>query len=351
MSDTFLISRADLNPIFGGNPRVLQQFEELQRKVAEHEDSIGANVAATAAQADASYVTLSPNAELTNEFVFQVGNGLSLDAADGVVTLTMQAPVVTGGFNVQMTAQGDSTLVLPLTGVLATQQWVTAQGFSSGSAAWGSITGTLSAQTDLNSALSGKQATLVSGTNIKTVNGSSLLGSGDLSVTPGSVVLASHAFTGSESSWDSGTLPTGYSMLEIEIYGRTAKATALDDSKLTFNGDNAGTNYPYVRVSKAGSSSPTGTSSTGAAAMLVALQGSTVANVYGHFILKVPNHEDTNGYKVGSSEESYNDGTNFATRSGANWWKNTGAITSVQLASETGTNYAVGSRIVVRGFV
>jgi hypothetical protein len=51
-----------------------------------------------------------------------------------------------------------------------------------GSATWGSITGTLSLQTDLNSALSGKQATLVSGTNIKSVNGSSLLGSGNLSV-------------------------------------------------------------------------------------------------------------------------------------------------------------------------
>ena len=47
--------------------------------------------------------------------------------------------------------------------------------------AWGTITGTLSDQTDLNTALNGKQATLVSGTNIKTVNGVSLLGSGDVS--------------------------------------------------------------------------------------------------------------------------------------------------------------------------
>ena len=58
---------------------------------------------------------------------------------------------------------------------------------SAGSVAWGGITGTLSNQTDLNSALSGKQATLVSGTNIKTINGSSVLGSGDL-VISGSMV-------------------------------------------------------------------------------------------------------------------------------------------------------------------
>lgn len=51
-----------------------------------------------------------------------------------------------------------------------------------GGSAWGSITGTLSNQTDLQSALDAKQATLVSATNIKTINGSSVLGSGDLVV-------------------------------------------------------------------------------------------------------------------------------------------------------------------------
>ena len=48
---------------------------------------------------------------------------------------------------------------------------------------WGNIGGTLSDQTDLQTDLNGKQDTLVSGTNIKTVNGSSLLGSGDLRIT------------------------------------------------------------------------------------------------------------------------------------------------------------------------
>src|SRR5205823_2630502 len=55
----------------------------------------------------------------------------------------------------------------------------------SGSAAWGGITGTLSAQSDLNSAMGAKQPTLVSGTNIKTINGSSVLGSGDLVISGG----------------------------------------------------------------------------------------------------------------------------------------------------------------------
>lgn len=49
---------------------------------------------------------------------------------------------------------------------------------------WGGITGTLSAQTDLQNALNAKQVTLVSGTNIKTINSTTLLGSGNIAVEP-----------------------------------------------------------------------------------------------------------------------------------------------------------------------
>jgi hypothetical protein len=50
---------------------------------------------------------------------------------------------------------------------------------------WGNITGTLSNQTDLQNALNAKQATLISGTNIKTVNNTSLLGSGNITIESG----------------------------------------------------------------------------------------------------------------------------------------------------------------------
>ena len=53
-------------------------------------------------------------------------------------------------------------------------------GCGTGDATWGSITGVLNSQVDLRNVLNGKQATLVSGTNIKTINGQSVLGSGDI---------------------------------------------------------------------------------------------------------------------------------------------------------------------------
>ena len=47
-------------------------------------------------------------------------------------------------------------------------------------AVWGEITGTLSTQTDVQNALNDKQEELLSGVNIKTVGGTSLLGNGDI---------------------------------------------------------------------------------------------------------------------------------------------------------------------------
>ena len=55
---------------------------------------------------------------------------------------------------------------------------------SGGGVDWGDITGTLSSQTDLQTALDAKQDDLVSGTNIKTINSTSLLGSGNVAVQP-----------------------------------------------------------------------------------------------------------------------------------------------------------------------
>ena len=68
--------------------------------------------------------------------------------------------------------------------------YATEWGTAAAAAAWGSITGTLASQADLAAELLAKQDTLVSGTNIKTLNGSTILGSGDL------VISASAAWGG-----------------------------------------------------------------------------------------------------------------------------------------------------------
>lgn len=85
--------------------------------------------------------------------------------------------------------------------------------------AWGSITGTLSDQTDLDTALNGKQDTLVSGTNIKTVNGNSLLGSGDLAIAAGMTLLGTITTTSGASQSLSSLVLTPYKFLVCTING------------------------------------------------------------------------------------------------------------------------------------
>lgn len=57
--------------------------------------------------------------------------------------------------------------------------------FTPSTATWGDLVGNITDQSDLQDALDDKQDVLISGTTIKTINGNSLLGSGDLTITGG----------------------------------------------------------------------------------------------------------------------------------------------------------------------
>lgn len=117
---TFFISREDLSAAFPSQ-RAVKQFEDMQRRVAETEEATGAGVAATDTLAQGSFVTLSPNAELANEFVLTVGTGLRLVTGEGGVTLYSDAPRVTGGHSLAFVVTGPTSVALPLSGVLATR--------------------------------------------------------------------------------------------------------------------------------------------------------------------------------------------------------------------------------------
>jgi len=105
----------------------------------------------------------------------------------------------------------------------------------------------------LNTSISGKQATLVSGTNIKTINGSTLLGNGGLEVgTVRSVqISATSPIVSSTSSAQTGatvstTITHAESTITPQQYGPTANATLAPGSSvsvpsITFNSTGHGT--------------------------------------------------------------------------------------------------------------
>lgn len=120
---TFFLDRNTLFNVFGDMAAV-RQFETLQESVATSADASTAAVEATQTQGDATYVTLSANAELPNERVLAVGPGLSLDTGTaGQVTLASNV-YSDDGWTVQLKANGATVLQLPTAGILATRNGV-----------------------------------------------------------------------------------------------------------------------------------------------------------------------------------------------------------------------------------
>lgn len=101
---------------------------------------------------------------------------------------------------------------------------------SGGSSAWGGITGNIADQTDLISSLDGKQATLVSATNIKTINGSSILGSGDLSVGGGAVSWGSVTGTLSTQTDLQAALDAKQGTITLTTTGTSGAATLVSNT-------------------------------------------------------------------------------------------------------------------------
>lgn len=99
-------------------------------------------------------------------------------ADDGYLALskvTVNAVTASIDENIQPENIRDGVSILGVSGTLAPQSDVN----------WGEIGGEITDQTDLVEALGYKQDTLVSGTNIKTVNGETLLGSGNIEIQGG----------------------------------------------------------------------------------------------------------------------------------------------------------------------
>lgn len=108
---------------------------------------------------------------------------------------------------------------------------------SAAGASWGAITGTLSNQTDLQNALNAKQNTLVSGTNIKTIEGQSLLGSGNIDLAKADVGLGNVDNTSDANKPISTATQTALNAKQATIFnakafGTTANPTAGTETQM-----------------------------------------------------------------------------------------------------------------------
>lgn len=122
MTPVPVLPRDELQRVFG-NPRLVVAFEQTAQALSETQAQGVANVDATEALQDASFVTLSPNATLTGERVLKVGPGITIRATADEVILSVSddVPHVLGGFPVNLTAQNPVNVVLPEQGAIATR--------------------------------------------------------------------------------------------------------------------------------------------------------------------------------------------------------------------------------------
>ncbi len=118
------VLRSELARAFPDQPRLVAAFEEQFAVVKSVADSPLSLAEATTALNDGTFVVLSANEALTNERILTAGSGVKLSADAGTVTISIEAPVVSGGHTVTFNAFGPSILSLPLSGVLATRAGV-----------------------------------------------------------------------------------------------------------------------------------------------------------------------------------------------------------------------------------
>lgn len=121
MTDGYFLDRAEIAK-FIPDVRAQRRFDLMQKSVVETGAAITSNIEGTQTLRDATYITLSPNAELPNERVFRWGAGLRLTVDDSFATLTLSTdvPRSSGGYTLTFVGEGDSSVALPLEGRLAT---------------------------------------------------------------------------------------------------------------------------------------------------------------------------------------------------------------------------------------
>lgn len=158
--------------VIAATDTVLQAFGYLQAQITALTSTVAgkANITGQAFTGSITATNLS-NTNTGDQFLF--GTIAVAGQSNVVADSTNDTLTLVAGTNVTITTNATTdTITINATG-------------GGGGGTWGSITGTLSTQTDLQAALDAKQATLISGTNIKTVNGENLLGSGDIVISGG----------------------------------------------------------------------------------------------------------------------------------------------------------------------
>jgi len=139
-------------------------------------------------------------------------------------------------------------------------------------------------------------------------------------------------------------------LLKGRIRGTTAAASVA--LQMTFNSD-GGANYDWIAhtANSAGTLSETDAAADTSIGNMKTTAANGTTDYYDSFEILIPFYRLTTGYKNALSKNTFfGDGAAFEITQGAAWWRNTGAITRIDIAVAAG-NFADGSSITLMGLI
>ena len=115
-----VIQRWLLEKHFGGDKRMIAEFEALGNSVDETSATVASNLEATDALQDATVIVLSANAAFNNERILKLDPGLEALVDDTFVTIRLKDVARTIDFPVVLVATTDVQLNVPASGTVVT---------------------------------------------------------------------------------------------------------------------------------------------------------------------------------------------------------------------------------------
>lgn len=156
-------------------------------------------------------------------------------------------------------------------------------------------------------------------------------------------------------SFDIQNIPATFAHLKLFSYLRTDNATTYDGGIIQFNND-SGNNYDATWFSVNANGNLLGTGGDGAGIdhirYLDASGAGAPANYYGSANLQIPNYANASNYKT-CHGDSFRvrafDGGSLNRSIFGGVWRNIAPINRIQIHPDVGTEFVVGSRVVLYG--
>ena len=154
---------------------------------------------------------------------------------------------------------------------------------------------------------------------------------------------------GGSSSISFTSIPSTYKHLQIRGIGRTARSNADDNAYIRFNSD-TGNNYAWHSLYGTGSGvTAYAVSSTNYGQILATSAASTTASVFNGSVIDILDYANTSKYKTVRALSGFDANGSGIIYFNSALWQNTNAITQIDLAGITGSNWAQYSSFALYG--